>query len=382
MSTPASSATTSAPSTGKKVPFVDLQRQYAPIRAAMLKECEGVLNRCDFIQGKSVGEFEKEMAAWMGVQEVIGCSNATSGLFATLKMLGIGPGDEVITTPHTAIATAEAVTLTGARVVFADIDPVYYNLDPKEVEKKITSKTKAIIPVHLYGNPVDLDAMLAIAAKHGLKLIEDCAQAQGAKYKGKYVGTYGDAADFSFFPSKNLGGFGDGGAVVAKDPALSKKIRMFCNHGRQEKYTHEFEGMNSRLDTIQAAMLRHALPKLDEWNAQRRQAAAWYEALSDVKQVQLPKITPGGEHIYHVYVIQVDDREALAKYLKERNIATGVHYPMSLSVQPAFNYLNVAGKMPVAERACQRVLSLPMFPGITKEEVDTVVAAIREYFKA
>lgn len=365
------------------VPFMDLARQHAPIRDALHAAACRVIDSCSYIGGEEVKGFEKEMAAWMGVPEVCSAGCATSGLFATLKGFGIGPGDEVITTVHTAIATAEAISMAGAQVVFCDLQPGYFNLDPEQIRKKITSRTRALIPVHLYGQPADLETILSLASQHGLKVIEDCAQAQGARYKGKYVGTFGDAAVFSFFPSKNLGGFGDGGAAVAKDPAVLKKIRMFSNHGRDSKYIHEFEGMNSRLDAMQAALLRVCLPHLDKWNAQRRSAARKYNrTLASISEVKVPRELPDTEPIYHVYCIVVPDREDLRKYLKEKGVATGVHYPYSLNMQPAYAALGQGeGSFPNAEHACKHMLSLPMFPGITDEELDYVCDAIHSYFK-
>lgn len=365
-----------------KVPFLDLGRQHEPIKAALHDAACRVIDSCHYIGGEDVKGFEQEMAQWQGVPEVCGVACATSGLFATLKCFGIGPGDEVITTVHTAIATAESSSLTGAKVVFCDLKKGFFNLDPAEVARKVTPRTKAIIPVHLYGQPADLDAILEIAKKHKLVVIEDCAQAQGARYKGQRVGNYGDAAVFSFFPSKNLGGFGDGGGVIAKDPAVLKKIRMFSNHGRTAKYLHEFEGINSRLDAIQAALLRVCLPHVDGWNAKRRQVAAWYaEGLKGIKQVVTPQAGPDTEPIYHVYCIIVPDREALQNHLKKSEIETGVHYPYSLNVLPAYAHLKQGkGSFPVAEYACEHMLSLPMFPAMTREEADAVCKAVRAFY--
>ena len=356
---------------------------HAPIRDALHQAAARVIDSGKYIGGEEVRAFEREMAAWLGVPDVCGVACATSGLFAALKCLGVGPGDEVITTPHTAIATAEAISLTGAQVVFCDIEAGSFNIDPAEIERRVTPRTKALIPVHLYGQPADLDPILATAQRRGLTVIEDCAQAQGARYKGRRVGTWGDAAVFSFFPSKNLGGFGDGGAVVARDPAVFKKIRMFSNHGRESKYLHEFEGINSRLDALQAALLRVCLPLLDEWNAKRREAAQWYDGgLRDIPKVVCPRALPETEPVYHVYVIQVPDRDALQAHLKERKIETGVHYPCSLNTLPAYAHLRQGdGHFPEAERACRSVLSLPMYPGITRAEVDDVCGVIRAYYR-
>ena len=363
------------------VSFVNFGRVYAPIREELHAAALRVIDSGKYIGGEEVKAFEREMAAWLGMPEVCGVACATSGLFAVLKCLGIGAGDEVITTVHTAIATAEAVSLTGACVVFCDLKPGYFFLDPAEVERRITPRTKAIIPVHLYGQPVDLDAILTIARRHGLPVIEDCAQAQGAKHAGRLVGTWGEAGVFSFFPSKNLGGFGDGGAVVAKDAALRRRIRMFSNHGRESKYLHEFEGINSRLDALQAALLRVCLKQLDGWNAHRREAAGWYDAgLAGIPGLLLPQVLPGTEPVYHLYVVQVQDREALEAFLKTRKIEAAVHYPYALNVLPAYAHLRQgSGSFPRGEKVCQHVLSLPMHGAITHAETDRVCAAVREF---
>jgi dTDP-4-amino-4,6-dideoxygalactose transaminase len=366
------------------VPFVDFKRQYAPLRETLHQAACRVIDSTHYIGGEEVTAFEQEMAACLGAQEVCGVACATSGLFAALKCFGIGPGDEVITTVHTAIATAEAISLTGATAVFCDIQKGYFNIDPAEAEKKITAKTRALVPVHLYGQPADMDSFLQLARKHNLIVVEDCAQAQGAKYRGNYVGTMGDAGVFSFFPSKNLGGFGDGGAVIARDPAVMKKIRMFSNHGRTSKYLHEFEGINSRLDALQAALLRVCLPHLDTWNAHRRLAASWYDAgLRGIKSMEYPQVLPGTEPVYHVYVIRVPDREDLQAHLKKQGIETGVHYPYALSSLPAYAHAKDRnGSFPEAEEACAHILSLPMSPAITREEVEFVCSAIKAYSKA
>jgi len=368
----------------KTVKFVDLQKQHAPIINELKSAATKVIDVGNYVGGEEVKLFEKEMAAWLGVNEICGVACATSGLTTTLKALGVKPGDEVITTVHTAIPSAEAITLSGGKIVFCDIEEGGYVIDVNQIEKLITPKTKVLMPVHLYGEPVDMDVIMALAAKYKLKVLEDCAQAQGATWKGKKVGTIGDAAVFSFFPSKNLGGFGDGGALTIRDPEAMKFARMYSNHGRVQKYAHQIEGTNSRLDTIQAAMLRVCLPYLDKWNAARRQAAAWYqEGLKDIPEIKiLPRVKAGGEHIYHVYVVTVPDREALAAYLKEQGVGSGVHYPMALNVQPAYAYLNQgAGSFPRAEYACEHMLSLPMSPVLEKDEVDYVCERIRAFYK-
>jgi dTDP-4-amino-4,6-dideoxygalactose transaminase len=366
------------------VPFVDIRRFHAPIQEALHAAALRVIDSGKFIGGPDLKAFEAEMQASLGGAGVCGVACATSGLFAILKCLGVGPGDEVITTVHTAIATAEAVSLTGAQVVFCDLQPGFFYLDPAQVRQKITPRTKAIIAVHLYGQPADLDALLAISAEHNLPLIEDCAQAQGARYRGRPVGTFGDAGVFSFFPSKTLGGFGDGGAVTARDAKLLRVIRMFSNHGREDKYLHEFEGINSRLDTLQAALLRVCLAQLPEWGRQRRQAAAWYrEQLAGLAQVVLPQELPDTEPAYHLFVITVPDREALMAHLKKLGIETGIHYPLALNQQPAYRRLKQGtGAFPRAEEACRTMLSLPLFPGITEAEVKEVSQAIRAFYQS
>ncbi|HCE46414.1 MAG TPA: hypothetical protein DET40_22955 [Lentisphaeria bacterium] len=366
-----------------KILFLDLVKMHEPIKKELHDAVIGVIDSGHYIGGEELKSFEKEMAAWLGVQNLCGVACGTSAIFAVLKAMGIGAGDEVITTVHTAIATAEAITLTGAQVVFCDVTADGFNLDLDQVEKKINSRTKAIIAVHLYGQPVDMDRALAIARKHNLKLVEDCAQAQGAKYKGRKVGTIGDAGTFSFFPSKNLGGFGDGGAITMKDAAQFRYAKMFSNHGRESKYDHEFEGINSRLDAIQAALLRVCLGKLDEWNAGRRQVAAWYdEGLKGIPQLKTPQVLADSEPVYHLYVVVVPDREALARHLKEKGIETGVHYPYSLNVLPAFARLKQGrGHFPEAEYACGHVLSLPVSPSLSKNEIDYVCDEVRKFYK-
>ncbi|MCX5850535.1 MAG: DegT/DnrJ/EryC1/StrS family aminotransferase [Deltaproteobacteria bacterium] len=365
-----------------KVRFVDLNKMHEPIKEELHNAAIRVIDSANYIGGTEVELFEKEMARWLGTENVCSCGCATDGLFAVLKAMGIGPGDEVITTVHTAIATAEAITLTGAQVVFCDLAEDSFNLDLDQVEKKITTRTRAFIPVHLYGHPVEMDRALSIAKKYGLFLVEDCAQAQGAKYKGKKVGTMGDAGVFSFFPSKNLGGFGDGGAVTARDASLFRKIKMFVNHGREGKFDHEFEGMNSRLDAIQAALLRVCLPNLDTWNEGRRRVAAEYdEGLKDISQVRTSKVIPDTEPVYHLYVIITPHRDALIKHLQDNGIESGIHYPRSLNLQPAYQHLNQGrGSYPRAEYACDHMLSLPMSHVVTREEIKFVCESISEFY--
>lgn len=365
------------------VPFVDLSRFHGPIRPALHAAALEVIDSGRYIGGETVRAFEQQMAAWLGVDEICGVSCATMGIFAVLKGHGIGPGDEVIVPVHTAIAVSEAVTLAGATPVFCDIEPGYHQIDPAGVRARLSPQTRAVVAVHLYGQPADMDSLLDIAGRHDLLLVEDCAQSQGARYGDAFVGTLGDASVFSFFPSKNLGGFGDGGAVWARDPKQLRRIRIFCNHGRTEKYWHEFEGVNSRLDALQAALLRVCLPRLDTWNAMRRQAAAWYEEhLEGISGIVLPRTRPGTEPICHVYVVHVSDRDVLRAELKEQGIGTGLHYPHPLHLLPAYARFRLGpGSFPNAEHACAHMLSLPMFPGITRDEVRHVCGRIAAHLK-
>lgn len=366
----------------RKVPFLDLERQHNPIRGEVLAELTRIFDAKAFINGLEVKAFETELAQYLGVDGIVACGCATDGIFATLKAFGVGPGDEVITTVHTAFPTAEAITLTGAQVVFVDILGDTYNLDPQEVVGKITPKTKAIVAVHIYGQPADLDALVAISRLNEIHLIEDCAQALGATYKGSKVGTIGDAAVFSFFPSKPLGGIGDGGAVTARQPEVAHKIRMFCNHGRQTKYRHELQGINSRLDNLNAAMLGKALPHLDAWNRSRRRVAARYTAnLRQIPQIELPHVPIYTDPVWHIFSIRIPARDELRQYLHSQGISTGVHYPVALNLQPAYDFMGLGpGTFPTAEYHCAHTLSLPMFPEITGDEVDYVCSRIRKYF--
>jgi dTDP-4-amino-4,6-dideoxygalactose transaminase len=365
----------------EKIQFVDLQAQYLNIQEEVNSSMKKVIEEGAFILGKYVKEFEEAFAVFCRAKYAVGVANGTDAITLALKAVGIGPGDEVITAPNTAAPTAEAIGHAGAKVVFADIDPKTYNLDPEKVRKAITPKTRAIVPVHLYGQPADMDAFRAIAREHGLRLVEDAAQAHGAEYKGQRAGTLGEVACFSFYPSKNLGAYGDGGAVVTNDPLIAEKIRMLRDHGRKEKYVHEVEGYNSRLDAIQAAVLTVKLKYLEGWNENRREKARLYDALlSPVRGVTIPRVLPGIKHVYHLYVIKVEDRDGLKKKLKEIGIETGIHYPLPLHMQPAFAHLGLSrGTFPRAEEATAKVLSLPLYPEIGSEQVEAVAKAIKSF---
>jgi len=364
-----------------KVPFVDLTRQFNPLLPEIKTAFADIINRCAFINGPEVKTFEKEMTSWLGLAETCGVANGTHALSLTLKSLGVGPGDEVITVANTAFPTSEAINMTGAEVVFVDITPGTFAIDPQAVEKAITPKTKAILPVHLYGIPADMDALMAITDQHNIPLVEDTAQAMGARYQGKRVGTIGRAGCFSFFPSKNLGTFGDGGAMASDDLELVSRVRMFANHGRHDKFTHRAIGTNSRLDTMKAAQLSICLKALDGWNQDRRRAADLYsQLLAPFTEISCPKVPDGCEPIWHLYVIRHQQRDDLRQYLQEQGIQTGLHYPKPLHLQPAYEYLGLGeGSFPETEAATREILSLPMFPFITEAEIETVVKAISAF---
>ena len=363
------------------VPFVDLSRQFAPLLPQIRRSFDDIISRSAFINGPEVGIFEKELAAWMGLDQACGVGNGTHALSLTLQALGIGPGDEVITVANTAFPTAEAISLTGAKVVFVDISPGSFAMDPEAAAAAITPKTRALLPVHLYGIPANMSALGELAKDHDLHLIEDVAQAQGARYQGRRVGSIGTAGCFSFFPSKNLGAFGDGGAMASDNRELVTRVRMLANHGRLDKFTHEIIGTNSRLDTLKAAQLSACLPHLDNWNADRRRAAALYDVLlTPYPEVIRPQVPDGCEAIWHLYVIRHPEREALRHHLQNHGIQTGLHYPRALHRQPAYACLKMpTGSLPETEAAVSEVLSLPMFPYISEAEIETVVAAIADF---
>lgn len=363
----------------EKIQLVDLKAQYLGIQEEVNSSIRRVIEEGAFILGKYVKEFEEAFASFCRAKHAVGVASGTDAITLALKAMGIGPGHEVITAPNSAAPTAEAIGLAGAKVVFADIDPETYNLDPEKVKKAITSRTRAVMPVHLYGQPADMDAFREIAGAYGLRLIEDAAQAHGAEYKGQRAGTLGEAACFSFFPSKNLGAYGDGGAVVTNDPLIAERVSMLRDHGRKEKYTHEIEGYNSRLDALQAAILSVKLKYLEGWNECRRKRARQYdELLSPIQGVTIPRVRPGLKHVYHIYVIKVENRDSLRKNLKEMGIQTGIHYPLPLHLQPAFAHLGLPrGTFPRAEEATSKVLSLPLYPEIRAEQIEAVAEAIK-----
>jgi len=362
------------------IPFGDLKLQYQAIKVELDEAMQRVLSDGWFILGKQVSAFESEFAAYCGVTFAVGVANGTDALELALTACGIGPGDEVITTPLSATFTCLAISATGATPVFVDIDPDTYNIDPRKLEAAIGPKTKAVMPVHLYGQPVDMEPILALAREHELIVVEDAAQAHGALYKGRRAGSMGDVGCFSFYPSKNLGAFGDGGMVVTNNAAVAEKLRMLRNGGQKTRYDHQMVGRNSRLDELQAAILRVKLGYLDKWNERRRHIAALYTALLGDSEVLPPIELPDAQHIYHLYVIRCLQREALQKHLCERGVETAIHYPLPIHLQGAYRALNLGpGSFPVAERGAQEILSLPIYPELTDAKVRQIVAHIQDW---
>jgi dTDP-4-amino-4,6-dideoxygalactose transaminase len=363
-----------------QIPFVDLSAQYEAIAGEIEQAISGVLRRTDFILGGDVEQFEREFAEYSETSFAVGIDSGTSAIEMALRAYGIGPGDEVITVANSFIATALAISYTGARPVLVDVDPRTYNMDLSLLEGAITPRTKAVVPVHLYGQPVDMEPVLEIAGERGLVVIEDACQAHGARYNGKRVGSLGHAAAFSFYPGKNLGAYGDGGLVVTSDEQTADSLRMLRNYGQRQKYHHLLQGFNRRLDTLQAAVLRVKLPYLDGWNAARRRHAAQYNELLESAEVGMP-FEPGySESVYHLYVIRVADRDGLAAHLKERGVSAGIHYPVPIHLQPAYSELGYsAGSFPVSEQAAHEILSLPMYAELTEGQIEHVAEAVREF---
>lgn len=365
------------------VPFVDLKSQYQSLKGEIDAAIQSVIAKTAFVGGPHVREFETAFAQKYGVKHCISCGNGTDAIYITLKALGIGPGDEVITVANSWISTSETITHTGAKPVFVDIETNYYHIDPEKIEEKITPNTKAIIPVHLFGQSAEIDSIKEICEKHNLFLIEDCAQAHFATYKGKKVGTFGLAGTFSFYPGKNLGAYGDAGAVITNDDNLAQHVRMFANHGSLQKHIHEIEGINSRMDGFQAAVLSAKLKYIDEWNLARNQNALMYnDLLTAIDQVKTPKIRENSSHVFHLYVIRVEKRDELAIFLKSKGIYTGIHYPTALPFMPAYSYLgHKPSDFPVAYQVQNEILSLPMFPELNDDQINYVASSIREFFK-
>jgi dTDP-4-amino-4,6-dideoxygalactose transaminase len=359
------------------IPMVDLKRQYHNLKKEIDAAVSDVLEQTRFILGPNVSALEEEIAAYHDLPYAIGVANGTDALLLALRACGIEAGDEVITTTFTFIATAEVIAILKARPVFVDICPDTYNLDCNKIAEKITAKTRAIIPVHLFGHSADMQPIMEIAAKFNLKVIEDCAQAFGAKYNGAKVGTIGDVGCFSFFPSKNLAGYGDGGMVITKNEEIAQKIKILRNHGSGKRYYHQEIGYNSRLDEIQAAIIRVKLKKIDQFNEARRQNAAAYCAAINRKDIILPVVASDCEHVYHQFTIRAKNRDVLADALQKKDIASAVYYPVPLHQQEVFlKSGNIQVQLPQSERCAQEVLSLPMFPELNREEIRLIADVI------
>jgi len=361
------------------VPFVDLGAQYEALRAQIDAAIAQVLQNTNFILGEEVALLEQDFANYCEADAAVGVDSGTSALELALRAFDIGEGDQVITVANTFIATALAISNTGARPVLVDCDRNTYNIDVSRIEEAITPRTRAILPVHLYGQPVDMDALLDIAQRHNLVVIEDACQAHGARHKGRRVGSIGDAAAFSFYPAKNLGAYGDGGMVVSNRPEVIHAVRMLRNYGQQEKYHHTRRGFNRRLDTIQAAVLRVKLGYLDAWNDARRQHAALYDSLLADLPLKRPIEADYARGVYHLYVIRVPERDRVQEHLRERGIHTGIHYPISIHLQPAYRELGHApGSFPVSEAYAKQILSLPMYAELSDLSIERVADALRE----
>jgi dTDP-4-amino-4,6-dideoxygalactose transaminase len=363
------------------IPPLDLKAQYALLEAPIRAAIEQVMQETSFVLGPAVRDLEKRVAQFCECKHGVGVASGTDALRLAMAAIELKPGDEVITTPFTFIATANTVSHTGAKPVFVDIDPKTYNMDLAAVEKAITTKTKAIVPVHLFGHPVDMDPLIEQAKIDNLFVIEDCAQAIGARYKGKRVGSFGEYGCFSFYPTKNLGAYGDGGMVVSNDTELADRIDVLRRQGSKRKYHADVLGFNSRLDSIQAAILGVKLNHLEEWNRKRRQVAQKYNELLRDTPVVTPYEAPNIEHVYHQYTIRADQRDQLAEFLKENGVGTMVYYPIPIHLQTIYKDLGYKeGSLPHSEKAAKEVLSLPMYPELTDEQIETVAGAIRKFY--
>jgi dTDP-4-amino-4,6-dideoxygalactose transaminase len=360
------------------IPFVDLKAQYRALKPDIDRAIQQVLDESQYILGPAVSAFERDFAAFCTTAEAIGVNSGTSALHLALLAAGVGPGDEVITVPFTFVATVASIEYAGARPVLVDVEPDYWTMDPARLEAAITPRTKAIVPVHLYGQPADMDPILAIAEKHGLTVIEDACQAHGSEYQGRRCGSMGRLGCFSFYPGKNLGAYGEGGAVVTNDAALATRIRLLRAWGEETRYEHKYRAFNYRMDGIQGAVLGVKLKRLEAWTSARRHRAQVYaQRLADTPAM-VPVERAGARHVYHVYVVRLGERDAWRSRLGDAGVQTGVHYPIPVHLQPAYRDLGYdAGSFPVAERAAAEVLSLPMFPELTDEQIDTIAALFR-----
>lgn len=365
-----------------QIPFVDLKAQYKNMQAEMDAAITSVINETAFIGGKYVKTFEEKFASLYGVKHVISCANGTDSLYIIMKMLGIGKGDEVITAANSWISSSETITQTGATPVFLDVHPQYHSMDETKLEALITPNTKAVLAVHLQGQMCDIEAINEICNKHKIHLIEDCAQSHFSEYKGKRAGITGIAGSFSFYPGKNLGAYGDAGCIITNDDALAEKCKMYANHGALKKHHHIIEGINSRLDGLQAAILTAKLPYILEWTQKRINVAAWYgHYLKDITEIQRPTTRPDSKHTYHLYVICAAKRDQLMQYLKAQGVETAIHYPTPLPGLPAYKYLNYKpSDYPVADKLQYEILSLPVYPEMTEEMVEHVSNLVRNFY--
>lgn len=367
-----------------KIPFLNFEPMHSAIKAEMQAAFEQVYDSYWYVMGKHLTDFERAYSEFNDVEYTVGVSNGLDALHLALKALGVGPGDEVIVPSNTYIATALAASYVGATPVFVEPNPLTYNIDPQNIEKAITTKTKVIMPVHLYGQACEMHDIMDIAQKHGLYLIEDNAQAHGATYNGKITGSWGHVNGTSFYPGKNLGALGDGGGVTTNDAELAQRVKVLRNYGSQVKYKNEIIGHNMRLDELQAALLNVKLKYLNDWTAQRKQIAGWYdEALQEIGDLTIPYVHQDATHVYHLYVVKTQKREELQKHLADQGIGTLIHYPIPPHMQEAYAYLQLSkGDFPIAEELANTCLSLPLWPGMRKEEVGVVVEAITRFFQS
>jgi dTDP-4-amino-4,6-dideoxygalactose transaminase len=356
---------------------VDLNREFREIGADINEAISRVLRSGWFVLGNEVAQFEQEFSGYLGVKHALGVNSGSDALFLALKALGIDKTDEVITVSHTMVSTADAIVRCGATPVFVDIEPDTYCMDVERIEEKITERTKAILPVHLYGHPVELDRITQFAKRYELSVVEDACQAHGAEYKGKKVGSFGDIGCFSFYPTKNLGCYGDGGIVVTNDSDLAKNVEMLRNYGQSQRYHHDVVGINSRLDELQAAILRVKLRRLDVWNKTRRELAKYYTELLEPTDIKLPVEKGYAKHVYHQFVVQLSQRNELQRYLKRNGVQTQIHYPIPVHKQKAYEGVGDSANLPVTEIACAEILSLPLFHTLTFDEVSRVGELIR-----
>lgn len=364
------------------IPFVDLKIQYKVLKKDIDNAIQSVINKADFINGEATRLFERNFAEKYDVKHCIGVANGTDAIYIALKMLGIEKGDEVILPANSWVSSCEAVVQTGATPVFVDVDK-YFNIDITKIEEKINEKTIALLPVHLFGQPCKISEIKEIADKYNLYLIEDCAQAHFSKYDGQKVGTFGDAGTFSFYPGKNMGAYGDAGAIITNDDDLAEKVRMFANHGALVKHKHKIEGINSRLDTIQAAILNVKLKYIDQWNEMRLRNAQYYnEILKDIGNIKTPEIIENTTHIFHVYAIRTEHRDALAEFLKENGIQTAIHYPTAIPFMEAYTHLNYKpSDLPMSYKFQDEILSLPMYPELKLEMMNYIATMIKTFFE-